>query len=170
MKKKYAKYFWSLNKKALEEVEDVLKESNHPKFNTYMVTILSRCQNPKELFVLTGKENFIKFWPKLKKYWKKISPKSNFIDWWQTVYEQLLTDSGLPVKSPPGDISPVLVRIGKMLRKARVDSGLSQKELALKVGIKQPDISKMEEGKSNITLSTLFAVCKALEIKEIELH
>jgi predicted transcriptional regulator len=36
-----------------------------------------------------------------------------------------------------------------------VDQGLSQKELSLVIGVKQPEISKIEEGKKNITMSTL---------------
>ena len=46
---------------------------------------------------------------------------------------------------------------------------MSQSELALKVGIKQPHISKIEEGKMNITLSTLMRICKALEISNLAL-
>lgn len=168
MKKEYAKYFWDLNQKALENIEKIFKAPNHPKFNMYMVTFLSRCQDPKELFSLIAKENFIDFWPKLKNYWRKVSPESTFIDWWQTIYEQLLEGKGLSVKKPSGIAPSVLIKVGKILKKARIDKGYSQKDLALQVGMKQPDISKIEEGKANITLVTLSTICKVLEVKKIE--
>ncbi len=168
MKKEYAKYFWDLNQKALENIEKIFKDPNHPKFNMYMVTFLSRCQNPKELFSLVKREDFINFWPKLKKYWRKVSPESTFIDWWQTIYEQLLEEKGLSVKNPSGTAPSVLVKVGKTLKKARIDKGYSQKDLALQVGMKQPDISRIEEGKANITLVTLYTICKVLEVKKIE--
>jgi DNA-binding Xre family transcriptional regulator len=168
MKKEYSKYFWNLNKQALEEVEAIFKNPEYPKFNMYMATFLSRCQNPKEFFSLVEKEKFIKFWPKFSKYWRKISPESTFIDWWQTIYEQLLERKGVSIKSSLGKGPAVLIKIGKTLRKARVDKNLSQKDLALQVGMKQPDISKIEEGKANITLLTFFTICKVLEIKKVE--
>jgi DNA-binding Xre family transcriptional regulator len=168
MKKEYAKYFWDLNQKALKNIEKIFKNPNHPKFNMYMVTFLSRCQNPKELFSLVKREDFINFWPKLKKYWRKVSPQSTFIDWWQTIYEQLLAEKGLSVKKPSGTAPSVLIKVGKILKKVRIDKGYSQKDLALQVGMKQPDISKIEEGKANITLVTLYTICKVLEVKKIE--
>lgn len=168
MKKEYSKYFWNLNEKALAEIPEIFKNPNHPKFNVRMADFLSRCQKPKELFSLVEKENFIQFWPKLSKYWRKISPESTFIDWWQTIYEQLLEEKGALLRRPFGVDSSALVKVGKNLKKTRINRGLSQKGLALQVGMKQPDISKIEEGKANITLLTLFALCKVLEIKKIE--
>lgn len=168
MKKEYTKYFWDLNQKALENIEKIFKDPDHPKFKMYMATFLSRCQDPQELFSLVEKESFIDFWPRLKKYWRKTSPESTFIDWWQTIYEQLLEEKGLSVKKPSGKSPPVLIKVGKILRKARINEGFSQKDLALQVGMKQPDISKIEEGKANITLLTLSTICKVLKIKNID--
>ncbi len=169
MKKEYSKYFWSLNKESLEEVESVFKDPSLPKFNMYMVTLLSRCQNPKELFRLINKHTFIKSWPKVKGYWQKVSPQPTFINWWQTIYERLLEEKGLVVKKTSGKVSSLLLKVGKTLKKARVEKGFSQKELALQTGVKQPDISKIEEGKKNITLLTLFTLCRVLGIKKIDL-
>ncbi len=169
MKKEYSKYFWNLNKRALEEVEAIFKNPKHPKFNMYMATFLSRCQNPKEFFALVKRGSFIKFWPQVKKYWKKIAPDSTFIDWWQTVYEQLLEQKGIAVKKRSGSDAPILKKIGQTLKKVRLEKGLSQKEVALKSGMKQPDISKIEEGKKNITLVTLAVLCEVLGIKNLDL-
>jgi len=56
------------------------------------------------------------------------------------------------------------------IRDARIQKGLSQKQLALRIGMKQPDISRIEEGKKNITLFTLTRLCKVLGIEEIDIR
>ena len=53
------------------------------------------------------------------------------------------------------------------IRDARIQRGLSQKQLALRIGMKQPDISKIEEGKKNITLFTLNRLCRVLGIEKM---
>jgi len=165
----YSKYFWDLNEKAITELGGIFKNPKHPKFNMRMVNFLSRCQKPKELFLFIDKNDFIKFWPKVKKYWEKTTGSTDFVDWWQTVYEQLLREKGVDYKKPFGRPVPFLAKIGAKIKEARVNKGLSQKELALQVGMKQPDISKIEEGKTNITLITLFSLAKALAIEEIKI-
>ena len=165
----YSKYFWDLNEKAVGELWSIFKNPSHPKFNMRMVNFFSRCQKPKELFSSVDKNDFIKFWPKVKKYWEKIAGSTDFVDWWQTVYEQLLSERGVDFKKPFGKSIPFLSKIGSRIKEARVNKGLSQKELAFQVGMKQPDISKIEDGKTNITLITLFSLAKVLAIEEIKI-
>lgn len=61
-------------------------------------------------------------------------------------------------------------KMGNLVRKARIEKGLSQHELAFKVGMRQSDISKIEKGEKNITMVTLFRLCRVLDIKRIELY
>ncbi len=163
-----AKYYWDLNKAALKETRGILKNPNHPKFVVRMVTLLSRCDSPKELFSYFSEKNFLKFWPSVKARWLKISRKSDFRDWWQTIYEQLLRQRKGKDVAPRAVESVFFLKVGKAIREARIQRGLSQKELALIVKIKQPDISKIEEGKKNITLKTLFALSRALDIEKVD--
>ena len=164
-----SKYFWSLNKKALKETEKILRDFQHPKFAARMVTFLSRCDQPKELFSLISKEEFIKIWPKIKPYWLKISPASDFRAWWETIYEQLLEEYRNKQKRPKGESPALFLELGRLIRETRVEKGLSQKELAFKAGMEQPDISMIEKGKKNVTLETLASLCKILQIKKLEL-
>lgn len=166
---KVSKYFWDLNERALKETENILRNPKHPKFIIRMVTFLSRCDQPKELFSLISKKEFIENWPRIRSYWLKFARQSDFRDWWETVYEQLLESYGVKRKKPEGKSSGLFLKIGMKIREARVNKGWTQNELAFKVGMKQPDISKIEEGKKNITLETLATLCKALEIKNIDL-
>jgi transcriptional regulator with XRE-family HTH domain len=46
---------------------------------------------------------------------------------------------------------------------------MTQKDLALKTGMRQPDISRIEEGKKNITLKVLNRLCEVLDIRRIDL-
>lgn len=164
-----AKYFWDLNVKALKEVKGILQKPNHPKFNQRMVTFLSRCDQPKEVFAIIPRNKFVKAWPAIKSYWAKVSQRSDFRDWWQTIYEQLLEECGIKQKLPKGEAFDLFKKIGLMIREARINRGLSQKELSLLARIKQPEISKIEEGKKNITISTLARFCRVLDIHQINL-
>ena len=164
----YSKYFWDLNKTALKETADILKNPEHDRFQSRAIRILSRCQDPKELFSIIPKENFVKTWPKLRKYWVKIDKGSDFIDWWQTIYEEILKAQG-KTKKVTGGPSSLFKGIGIKIREARIGKEMSQRDLALSVGMRQPDISKIEEGKKNITLETLARICKCLDIREIGL-
>lgn len=169
MSKALSKYFWDLNKKALKETEKIIKNSQHPKFAMRMVSLLSRCQDPKELFSLLSKEEFVKGWPKVKSYWIKVVQSSDFRDWWQTIYEQMVRKENTKCLASKTKMFDASLRIGRLIKEARIKKGFSQKECALRLGMKQPDISNIEKGKNNITLETLALLCKALEIKKIEL-
>jgi len=164
----YSKYFWDLSEKALKETQKILKNSEHSKFPSRMVKLLSRCQDPGELFSIISKKDFIKAWPKIRKFWIKIDKESDFRDWWQTIYEEILKGSGKR-KKPEGKAPLLFKNIGKKIKEARVDKDMSQKDLALAAGMKQPDISKIEEGKKNITMETLARICRCLDIKDIKL-
>ncbi|MFA4889636.1 MAG: helix-turn-helix transcriptional regulator [Candidatus Omnitrophota bacterium] len=164
---KIAKYFWDLNPKALIETKKALGNPRHPKFVTRMVHLLSRCDKPHELFSLISKKDFIAAWPKLKSHWLKIERVSDFRDWWQSIYEQLLEESGFRQRKPAGAPAGLLLKIGGMIKQARLRRHLSQKELSIIAGVSQSDISSIEKGKKNITLQTLTRFCKVLGIKKI---
>jgi DNA-binding Xre family transcriptional regulator len=164
----YSKYFWDLNEKALRETEDILKSPEHAKFQSRMIRLLSRCQSPKELFSVISKEAFIDAWPRLRRYWAQIGKESDFRDWWQTIYEEVLRSQGRG-KKVAGEPALLFKRVGIKIKEARIGRDMSQRDLALAVGMKQPDISKIEEGRKNITLGTLVRICKYLDIEEIKI-
>lgn len=55
--------------------------------------------------------------------------------------------------------------LGNKVRELRIQKGLSQDELAFYCGIDRPQISKIEQGKVNVTLDTIEKLSKALNIK-----
>ena len=164
------KYFWDLKEKSLKETKGILKDPVHPRFTERAVTLLSRCDKPEELFSIIPRSKFVEIWPRIRTYWIKRIRRSDFRDWWETIYEQILEKyQHRPRKAKGG--TPVTFRtIGMEIRDARIQKGLSQKQLAFRIGMKQPDISRIEEGKKNITLFTLTRLCKVLGIEKIDVR
>jgi DNA-binding Xre family transcriptional regulator len=166
---KMTKYFWDLNEAALKETERILNDANHPRFSSRMITLLSRCDKPRELFSILPREKFIEVWPKIRTNWLKHTRQSDFRDWWETIYEQMVEQHHDIQKKVKGESPASFRAIGRLIKERRIEKGLSQKQLAFAVKMKQPDVSKVEEGKKNITLYTLIRLCKALGIKQIEI-
>jgi len=75
---------------------------------------------------------------------------------------ELLKDKG--VKKAYEKLGPDFALIGMIIKK-RVEEGLSQKELARRIGTKQSAISRFESGDYNPTLSFLQKVVEALDAK-----
>jgi DNA-binding Xre family transcriptional regulator len=157
------KYFWGLKAKALKETLQILKDPRNPKFLPRIFTLLSRCDKPKELFSLMSRGQFVETWPALRRYWLKIGQAQDFRFWWESIYEQLTSNQ----KRKPGAAIKELQSVGKIIMTTRQAKGLSQGDLAELSGIRQPDISKIEKGKENITLVTLIRLCRTLELKEL---
>ena len=55
-------------------------------------------------------------------------------------------------------------RFGTNLRRCRLAAGLSQEEVAERMGVDRAHVSSMERGQQNVTLSTLGFVAQALKI------
>ena len=106
-------------------------------------------------------------WPKIRAQWIKRARQSDFRDWRETIYEQLVDAHGRG-RRKPASAAPVFFRkFGELIKEARIRKGLSQKQLAYRIGMKQPDVSRIEEGRKNITLSTAMRFCNVLGIKKI---
>lgn len=54
--------------------------------------------------------------------------------------------------------------IGWNLRKLRVEKGLSQERLALEAHIDRAYVGRVERGKENVTVSTLEALARVLDV------
>jgi DNA-binding XRE family transcriptional regulator len=165
---KVSKYFWELNPKALKETEKILKDQKHSKFIERAYTLLSRCDKPREVFNIISKRTFVESWPKIYRYWRKKGGPQDFLYWWDSIHKELLRREAIKIRE--ASPSKYFEKIGRLIKEKRLGKGYTQKELAEKVGLKQPDISRIEKGMANITLETLFKLCKVLDIKEIPIR
>lgn len=164
-----SKYFWDLKEEALQETKRALKDHEHAQFPQRMVTLLSRCDKPKELFSILPKGKFIAAWPKIRSYWIKRMRHSEHRDWWETIYEGCLDSADKESIKAKGTPAAFFRKLGDRIKERRIEMSLSQKQLALRAGLKQPIISQVEEGRKNITLFTLMRLCKVLGIKTIDI-
>lgn len=53
---------------------------------------------------------------------------------------------------------------GKRLKQARINKGYTQTEIASKLGLPQQTWQRYETGKNDLKMSTVYAICKTLEI------
>jgi len=162
-----SKFYWELNDAALKDVRNILRSPGNRKFIPRLVTLLSRCDKPKEVFKYVLKDDFVENWPKIRAYWVKTAPVSDFRDWWETIYEEI-SSKNIPRLSTVA-FPQEFARLGRMIQEARVKSRLSQSDFAFRAGLKQPDVSKIEKGKKNMTLKTLLTINKVLKIKGLGL-
>lgn len=75
----------------------------------------------------------------------------------ETIYEEGKT---IRVVKPAENVD-----VGNAVAAARARKGISQKELSLATGIDQSDISKIERGVANPSITTLKRIAEALESK-----
>jgi len=159
-----AKYFWDLNDAELAKARRILRDPAHPRFVQRIVTLLSRCDRPKELFSIVPRKRYVEAWPKIRTFWLKRERRSEQRDWWDTLYEQLVPTAS----KVRGDPSLVMKKLGSAIKEKRVEMGLSQMQLARRTQLTQPAVSAIEEGKKNLTLFTLIRLCKMLEIRSLD--
>ncbi|PIT87886.1 MAG: transcriptional regulator [Candidatus Magasanikbacteria bacterium CG10_big_fil_rev_8_21_14_0_10_40_10] len=84
------------------------------------------------------------------------------MDSWDKFKKELLKDKKF--KKAYDELEPEFA-IAEMLIRIRLEKGLSQADLAKKIGTKQPAIARLESGNYNPTLSLLNKVAKAMGAK-----
>jgi len=58
-------------------------------------------------------------------------------------------------------------QLAHALKRWRTEAALTQEELALRAGVRQGTISKMEKGAGATTARTIYAICAALDLELI---
>lgn len=89
-----------------------------------------------------------------------------------TTLEEHLQKQYGPKGSPSRDkfeIEAISFRLGVLLKEARKAAHLTQEELASKTGTKKSYISRIESGRSEIQLSTLYRIIKLGLEKELQI-
>jgi transcriptional regulator with XRE-family HTH domain len=63
----------------------------------------------------------------------------------------------------------LLVKIGERIKATRLAKNMTQNDLAIECEFEKASLSRIESGKSNITIRTLYKICTALDIHISEL-
>jgi len=162
---------WLWDRKTTDaKARKILRNPGSREFITYAALLLSRIGRPKEAL-----KNYIdplvlcKHWASIKREMRRDNWNDARIVYWQVVYEYLLEKyrregivfrkEALPAKNP------LCKETGSKLSEIRREQGLSQKEMAKKMGISQQLISRIEKGRENISVSTLANMAHALNRK-----
>ena len=158
-----------------EQAKAVLADSNHPKFIAYAALLLSRTNSAKDVFRdFITRERFFINWTSIKRQMRKDSWNDPRIDYWQAIYDTLKEENpelkqlkvssieSAILKKPESSISK---DIGDKIKVLREQSGLTQKDLAMRLRISQQIISRIESGRQNVSVETLDNICTALGVK-----
>lgn len=170
MRRGLSKYFWSLSDRALAETGRVLREPEHPLFAGKAVELLSRCDEPRELFRFIPRTVFVRRWPAIKRMWRKSGADRDYLAWWDAIHQEIVSESGST--APQGGCkgrSACLRNVGRQIRLARQARKMTQVELARRVGTQQKEISRVETGRGNPTIETLLKLARVLNIKRLNL-
>ncbi len=57
------------------------------------------------------------------------------------------------------------MKIYSILRKARIEAGMTQETLARRIGVAQPVVARLESGRSNPSLRTLERVARVFKLR-----
>nr|WP_325287801.1 helix-turn-helix transcriptional regulator [uncultured Bacteroides sp.] len=59
----------------------------------------------------------------------------------------------------------LFIKIGDKIREKRLEKGISQQDLAAKCNFEKANLSRIEAGRTNLTIKTAFKISCALGIK-----
>jgi DNA-binding XRE family transcriptional regulator len=162
-------WLWDRNL-SVSEAKEILKNPEHREFISLAALLLSRNNEPHRVF----KEYldpllFCKRWAEIKKRMNKDKWNEQRVFFWQTIFEKLkekYKKQGISLRERRLEFKDDICReIGLKLREIRQKKGLSQKTLAEKLGVSQQLISRIENGRENISLITLKNIATGLDAK-----
>jgi len=157
--------FWD-KKLSEREIKSVLKDEDHPRFLEFASLFLSRTNDIRTVFSnYLDKKVFWRNWRAIKRRMSRNKWNDPKIVYWNGVYDVLKRDfkkEGTILRKSRGPVAPCLKEFGGIIRAAREEKGLTQKELADRSGISQVSISFIERGASNVSVLTLEKIAKVL--------
>jgi UDP-N-acetylglucosamine 1-carboxyvinyltransferase len=144
----------------------ILRDKDNPKFDIYAEKLFSRVNDPKMVFSIVDKVVFCKKWPSIKKQMRKDRWLRDRVVFWQTIYERVhesLKEQGIKLREPQDvKIPPERMRLAQQIRDIRVKLGYTQKDIARKLGVIQQYISRIENGRENVTIDTIKRIADVL--------
>ena len=151
----------------ISHAKRILKDPKQNNFLLLAALLLSRKNNPKEVFKnYLDPLLFCKYWAIIKKRMRKDKWSEPRIVFWQAIYEKLMDKyrkRGISFRKDTLAVkNPLCEKTGRQIRNIRQEQGLSQKELARKLGVSQQLVSRIEKGNENISLYTLSNISHAL--------
>ena len=161
-------WLWDRNI-SLKKAKSILKQPSNERFTSLAALLLSRKNTPEEVFKIYLKPlDFINSWSSIKRQMRKDDWNDPRIEFWQAIYEKLIEKfrkRGVFVQKKPKPARPnigLYRTVTDKIRAVRREKGLTQGELAKRLGISQQIISRIESGNENISLLTLKKIVDSL--------
>lgn len=159
-------WLWD-RKLTIAEAKRILKAPDHKNFSLIASLLFSRKNEPREVFgEYIEPLLFCKNWAVIKRRMRKDEWNQPRIIFWQAIYEKLQEKyrrKGIVFRKESPLVKDTLCKtVGGEIRKIRKQKGLSQKALAEKLGFSQQLMSRVEQGKENLSLITLKRISGAL--------
>lgn len=66
------------------------------------------------------------------------------------------------------DKNKVLISIGLNIKKLREERNITQQDLAAACNFEKSNMSRIESGRTNLTIGTLLKICEVLKVKLID--
>jgi len=63
----------------------------------------------------------------------------------------------------------ILYKIGLRIKELRIEKNISQQDLAAACNFEKSNMSRIEAGRTNLTIGTLLKICEVLNIKLIDI-
>ena len=136
----------------IHHVQKVLKDKNHPEFYIFAEKLFARVKDMEQAFEYVDKEMFYRTWPIIKKRVIKDTWAKPAVDFWQKVYASAIAEKPR-------------FNLANTIKTIRLRKGLTQKQLAVRLGVIQQHISRIESGQENVTFDTLYNIAKALNTR-----
>jgi DNA-binding XRE family transcriptional regulator len=159
-------WLWD-RKLSIPDVKRILKSPQNRQFLLLASLLLARNNKPSEVFNrYLDPLIFCQQWLLIKKRMRENKWNEPRIIFWQAIYENLMDrfrKQGISFrKESPLAKAGICKEMGELIRNRRKQLGLSQKDIAEKMGISQQLISRFEKGKENVSLLTLKGISEAL--------
>lgn len=87
----------------------------------------------------------------------------------KTFYQYLDNDFSKKNSSQKESVKQIALNVGQTIREERINAGLTQQKLADQIGAKKSFISRIENGHSDIQISTLYKIIEQGVGKKIKL-
>ena len=140
-----------------EQVKKILKNEKDPRFYIYAEKLFSRVNNSKIAFEYVTREVFNHQWPIIKQRIEKDAWAKGKVNFWENIYKTVCGEG----------VSAERVNISQQIKNIRLQLGYTQEEMAKKLGVIQQYISKLENGRENLSVDTLKRIADVFNKKLI---
>lgn len=161
---------WLWDKKiTLSKSKAILRNPNDRHFLSLASSLFLRKNNPKEIFGdYLRPVDFFNNWLRIKRQMRRNAWGNPRIEYWQAVYENLKEKYKEKGISPVKEMAVIRLQdefcksVADKIRIARQQKGLTQSALARKLKVSQQMISRIEQGRENVSLLTLKNIVEKL--------